>query len=134
MSKSTVPTKASQAKSQKAQKASEPINLASATVATGALAAPKSIYEIMGLTSKLYTTSDYETYQKDIAAMSLHVLHEHAYEVGVAASGDRNLLVDALERRFIKEHGRQGRAKEVENRTPAQEMRALALRALSHGA
>lgn len=127
MSKST--TKAS-----KSTKAQEPLNLASATVATGALAAPKSIYEIMGLTSKLYNTNDYETYQKDIAAMSLHTLHEHAYEVGIAASGDRNLLIDALERRFIKENGRQGRAKEVAKKTQAEEMREQALRALAHGA
>lgn len=129
MSKST--TKVSQAKLVKAK---EPINLASATVATGALASPKSIYEIMGLQSKVYTTSDYATYQKDIAAMSLHALHEHAYEVGIAANGDRNLLIDALERRFIKENGRQGRAKEVVKKTQAEEMREQALRALAHGA
>lgn len=130
MSKST-PTKVSQAKLVKAK---EPLNLASATVATGALAAPKSIYEMMGLTSRLYNTNDYETYQKDIAAMSLHTLHEHAYEVGIAANGDRNLLIDALERRFIKEHGRQGAAKEVVKKTQAEEMREQALRALAHGA
>lgn len=127
MSKST--TKAS-----KSTKAQGPLNLASATVATGALAAPKSIYEMMGLTSKLYNTNDYETYQKDIAAMSLHTLHEHAYEVGIAANGDRNLLIDALERRFIKENGRQGRAKEAVKKTQAEEMREQALRALAHGA
>lgn len=131
MSKST--TKVSQAKSTKA-KSQEPINLAAATVATGALAAPKSIYEIMGLQSKVYTTSDYSTYQKDIAAMSLHTLHEHAYEVGIAANGNRDLLIDALERRFIKEHGRLGGAKEVVKKTQAEEMREQALRALAHGA
>lgn len=132
MSKSTT-TKASQAKPTKA-KPQEPLNLASATVATGALAAPKSIYEIMGLTSKLYSTADYATYQKDIASMSLHTLHEHAYEVGIAANGDRNLLIDALERRFIKEHGRQGGARETVKKTQAEEMREQALRALAHGA
>lgn len=129
MSKST--TKVSKVNPEKAQK---PVNIAAATVATGALASPKSIYEIMGLTSKLYSTTDYETYQKDIASMSLHTLHEHAYEVGVAASGDRSILIDALERRFIKENGRQGRAREAVKKTQAEEMREQALRALAHGA
>ena len=87
--------------------ATKPLDMSKSKVATAALPA-RSIYEIMGIVSKEYRTHDYETYQEDLKAMTLHALHEHAYEVGVAATEDRAHLIDALERKFIQEHGRQG--------------------------
>ncbi len=119
--------------STKPAKTASKLNLATATVATGALPAPKSVYEIMGLTTKMYRTSDYETYQKDLRVMSLSSLHDHAYEIGIGAIENRDLLIDQLERKFISEHGRQGRAKEITQTTPKQELREAALRALAHG-
>ena len=110
------------------------IDLSKATVANGALESKQSIYDIMGISSRAYWTADYETYKADIDAMALHKLHEHAYDVGVAAMGDRTHLIDQLERKFILEHGRQGRSREVAQKTQAQTMREQALRALSHGA
>lgn len=110
------------------------IDLSKATVANGALEAKQSIYDIMGVTSRAYWTSDYETYSADIAAMPLHKLHEHAYDVGVAAMGDRTHLLDQLERKFILEHGRQGRSRDAVKKTQAQSMKEQALRALAHGA
>lgn len=112
--------------------AAKPLDLSRAKVATAALPA-RSIYEIMGITSKEYRTHDYATYQEDLKSMTLHALHEHAYEVGVAATEDRNHLIDALERKFLQEHGRQGRARETTEKTQAQILREQALRALSHG-
>lgn len=113
--------------------AAKPLDLSKAKVATAALPA-RSIYEIMGIASREYRTHDYGTYQEDLKSMTLHALHEHAYEVGVAATEDRAHLIDALERKFIQEHGRQGRAREKVEKTPAQELRDQALRALAHGA
>lgn len=112
--------------------AEKPLDLSKAKVATAALPA-RSIYEIMGITSKEYRTHDYATYQEDLQSMTLHALHEHAYEVGVAATEDRRHLIDALERKFIQEHGRQGQTRETIQKTQAQTMRDQALRALSHG-
>jgi hypothetical protein len=52
----------------------------------------------------------------------------------VAATEDRRHLIDNLERKFLQENGRQGRARERVVKTEAQDLRDRALRALAHGA
>lgn len=112
------------------------VNLATAKVADGALESPKSIYEICGIASHSYNTSNLEEYKRSISSLNLMQLQEEAYNKGILPTDSREMLLDRLERKFIGEVSKfktsKGQTFESKD-TPAEALRREALNILSRG-
>jgi hypothetical protein len=93
---------------------SAPLNLSTAKTADGALKSPLSVYEIVGISTSPYRTTNLAEYQKTLGKMDLYELHSHAYDIGVLPSHSRSIMLDRLERKFIQEHSRISAARQNE--------------------
>ncbi len=77
--------------------------MSKAQVANGALPAPVSIYGMLGISTDTYRAKNIQEYSKNLANMDLLQLQEEAYEVGIAAFGNRANIIDRLERKYLQE-------------------------------
>lgn len=111
------------------------LNLATAKQADGALAAPRDIYSMVGLSTTPYRITDRTAYSKSLAALSLPELHEEAYRVGVMTHPDRQTQIGRLETKFISENTKFGAGiPAVANQgTEDPDIRAQAEKILSRG-
>jgi hypothetical protein len=110
------------------------INLATAKQADGALAAPRDIYSIVGLSATPYRIKGRADYSKWLESANLDELHEEAYRVGVMTHPDRRTQLARLEQKFIQESTKFGAGiPEVQNPTISAEDRAAAEKILSRG-
>ncbi len=89
-----------------AKRGKKALNLATAQVADGALAAPQSVYEICGNKYSRYRTTDIGIYSQSLAAMNLIELQDHAYDVAVTPARDRETTIARLEQEFRRNHVR----------------------------
>lgn len=112
------------------------VNLATAKVADGALSAPKSVYEICGISTHGYNTTNLDDYKGSIKAMNLMQLQEEAYNKGVLPTDSRDMLVDRLEKKFILETSKfkteRGQVIGTKD-TPAEALKRQALNILARG-
>ena len=111
------------------------LDLDTATVADGALRAPRSVYEIVGMNDSMFPTEDYDEYQKILEGMNTIDLVDHAYKLGVVATSDRRSMIDRLERKFLQERSRFGTSTEAVGAGDAasESMRKQAEKILSRG-
>lgn len=110
------------------------LNLSSAKQADGALAAPRDIYSIVGLSTTPYRIKERADYSKWLDSANLDELHEEAYRVGVMTHPDPHTQKTRLEQKFISESTKFGAgAPEIKNPTISAEDRAAAEKILSRG-
>lgn len=110
------------------------LDISKAKVADGALNAPRSVYEMVGITVNKYATDNRDQYEATINNMNLIELQDEAYKHGVLASDSRNVTIDRLLEKFLRENTKY-------SSTPPQEVgddvskktRDAALKALSRG-
>lgn len=99
--------KSQQSQPQKGRKQSkQKLDLSTATVADGALRAPTSVYEVIGAKYSSYKERNLAEYSASLAKMDLMTLQDHAYNLGVVANANREILVDRLERKYLQERNR----------------------------
>ena len=67
----------------------QPIDLATAKVADGAVRTPTSVYEILGISTTSYKTASLEDYKQTLASMNLIDLQEESYRHGTPATDNR---------------------------------------------
>lgn len=80
------------------------LNLATAKVADGALATPKSVYEICGIRDGRYGgTKNVGDYERSLAKMDLIELQDEAYNKGVTPNQNRDIIIERLVRGFLQE-------------------------------
>jgi hypothetical protein len=115
--------------------AKKKLDLNKAKIADGAMKAPKSVYEIIGLNDSIFPTQNYEEYQKIINNMNTIDLVDHAYKIGVVASSDRGIIIDRLERKFLQDRSRFSTSVEPESAASGSEeaIRKEAERIISRG-
>ncbi len=113
----------------------KPIDLATAHVADGAIISPKSVYEIVGISTNSYKTGSYAEYQESLASMSLMQLQEEAFKCGTPATDNRAVIIDRLERKFLQENARFGTGSKTAKKdlTPAEELRRQAQNIMNRG-
>lgn len=87
-----------------ARKSAKKIDITTAQVADGALKAPRSVYEIVGVKNVSYRERTYASYQSQLRKMDLVELHDHAYEVGSVPSPSKEITIDRLERKYLQEN------------------------------
>lgn len=110
------------------------LNLATAKQADGALAAPRDIYSIVGLSATPYRIKERGDYAKWLDSANLDELHEEAYRVGVMTHPDPRTQKERLEHKFISESTKFGAGiPEIVNPTISAEDRAVAEKILSRG-
>lgn len=85
----------------------EPLNLATAMQADGALKPLRSVYDLVGVKNVTYREKTYAAYQEQLRRMDLAQLHEHSYQVGVAGGATKEIAIDRLERKYLLENPEQ---------------------------
>ena len=78
------------------------VNLSTAKVADGALPSNTAIYDLCGISTSHYRAKSIAEYSKELGTLNLIELQDEAYKAGVVPSRDRFILIDRLERQFIK--------------------------------
>lgn len=81
-----------------------PLNLDTAIQADGALQAPRSVYEIVGIRNVSYREKTFEAYQSALAKMDLIELQDHAYALGVPPGATRTIAIARLEEKYLREN------------------------------
>ena len=111
----------------KARKSRKTLDLATAHVTDGALAAPRSLYDIIGQTRSSYDTRDFSVYRARIQAMELFQLQQHAKDLGVLPSHTKELTIRRLEEAFLKENNQTRKTQaRTEALTPEQALKQRA--------
>lgn len=108
------------------------LDLSTAKVADGALKAPKSLYEVMGISTNRYKIKDLASYEKAIARMDLIELQDEAYDKGVTPNSNRDIIIDRLVRRFIHENANVPEPVNAQSEA-SPDVRAETLRILARG-
>lgn len=110
------------------------INLATAKATNGAQLAPRSVYEICGISQSTYKHDSLAAYSRMLNGLNLIELQEHAFGIGIPAGPDRSTLIDRLERRYLQENSRfRAGIDEPAASTASADQRAEAERILSRG-
>ena len=70
----------------------------------GAVAAPKSVFDILGQNHSIYKEKSLEEYRVSLSKMTLTQLQNHAIAVAQILPNviDKKLLIDKLEKEFLK--------------------------------
>lgn len=108
MSRTT--TTASATKSPAKRGPKKPLDLATAEQADGALPSFRSAYELVGIKDVKYRARTFAAYQSDLRAMDLVELQDHAYELAVVPSPSRQIMIDRLEEKYLRENPEQREA------------------------
>lgn len=82
------------------------LDLATAHVADGALAAPRSIADIIGGACWPYDTRDFGVYSNRLRGMQLYALQQHAQKLAIVPSHSREQMIKRLEEEFKKQRNR----------------------------
>lgn len=110
------------------------VDLSTAHVADGQTASSQSVYDLVGIPSHGYSTTNLEQYRRGIIAMNLIQLQDEAYDKGVLATENRDILIDRLERKFLQETSKFRVATGQKRDEPKEDsMRDQALRILARG-
>lgn len=118
------------------KRARKRIDLSKAKVADGEVRTHTSVYEIMGVSTHGYHTTNASQYSQELRAMNLLQLQDEAYRRAITPTDNREMLLDRLERRFLQETSK---FKTAEGRSFTKEpdgevsLKDQALRVLSRG-
>lgn len=83
--------------------------------ATGELKAITSIYELVGIASHPYDTTDSKEYEKALLSMNLADLQDHAIQLNIVPVDDRDRLQDKLVSAFLTAMGTYKAAQSKDN-------------------
>lgn len=110
------------------------LDISKAKTADAALAAPKSVYEMVGISTHNYVTDDRAAYEGNINRMDLIELQDEAYKHGVLASESRAITIDRLVEKFVREHTKYSSTGQKQvGGDVSDAVRESALKALSRG-
>ncbi len=111
------------------------LDISKAKVADGALSAPKSVYEMVGIATHDYGKDiDRTGYEAVLKRMNLIELQDEAYKHGVLASDSMAITIDRLVEKFIREHTKYSAiADEIVGENVSKKTRDSAIKALSRG-
>lgn len=121
------------------KRARKPVNLATAHTADGEVRVATSVYEMMGISTHGYKQGSLTAYTSDLGSMNLAQLHDEAYNRAVLATDSRDVLIDRLKEKFIRETSKFKSPSERNGRGSAPEskkedtIKDQALRILSRG-
>ena len=79
------------------------VDLSTAKVADGELKSSTSVYELLGISTHGYKTSNAAEYTMQLRGMNLLQLQEEAYARAVLPTENKDILIDRLEKKFIQE-------------------------------
>ncbi len=105
------------------------INIATAKVADGEVKSTTQIYDICGVKTSNYRTANLEEYTNYIKSLNLVQLQDEAYQHSVLASSNRDVIIDNLTKKFIREVGKFG----AKSTAPGNDLRQQALNVLARG-
>lgn len=83
------------------------INLGTAEQADGALAAPVSAYELVGIRDIRYREQSYSAYEARLRSTHLSDLQDECYRIGVVASSNKEVTIQRMLERYLKENPRE---------------------------
>jgi hypothetical protein len=109
------------------------LDLTKAKVADGALAAPRSVYEMVGISTHSYGTNNRAEYEATINHMNLIELQDEAYKHGVLASESRSITIDRLLEKFVHEQTKFSSTTDDFISTASKKTQKAALEALARG-
>lgn len=101
--------------------------------ATGELKAITSIYELVGISTYPYKTTDSKEYEKSLLDMNLADLQDHAIQLNIVPVDDRDRLQDKLVSAFLTTVGTYKAAQIKDNGDKVEGDRKAALDILSRG-
>lgn len=103
--------------------------------ATGDKKPIQSIYQLIGMNDYPYKTLDEDVYSEHLQAMDIVELQDHAIDVGITPTDDRERLTDRLVKKFLIEAGSQkAAAVGVSDNTLSENKSSAALKKiLNHG-
>lgn len=79
------------------------LDLDSAKQADAALPPIRNIFDLVGVKNVSYWQKTYPDYQKYLRGLSMVELIDHAHEVNVVPGPTREIAIDRLERKFLRE-------------------------------
>ncbi len=132
MARTSTPQSAEHAAAKSAPKAASKrrkLDLATAEQADGALAAPRSAYEIAGIQDTHYREKTYAAYEKKLTAMGLDELHDLAYDQAVVGSDSRAETIKRLLDKYLTDNPGQREAVAAQRRADAEGVTSIADRA-----
>ena len=109
------------------------IDLATAMVADAEVKSPTSLYEICGVRTSSYRTSNVEEYKASLAALNLIQLQDEAYQHAVPATQNREAIISRLVDKFILTVGRLGAKTAHEDGDEASAIRQQAKNIMARG-
>lgn len=113
------------------------VNLATAHTADGEVKSPTSVYDLLGISTHGYKTTNLTSYTATLKSMNLAELHNEAYARAVLGTDNRDVMIDRLEKKFIQETSKFKSASTSRDFTPEpvvpETERDLAIRTLSRG-
>lgn len=83
------------------------LDLDNAEQADGALESPRSAYEIVGIKDYRYRETSFAAYSARLHQMDLSELHDHGYDMAEPISPSRQVMIDRLERKYLRENPHQ---------------------------